>query len=187
MIIGLSGYAQSGKDTVANHLVEKHGFKRVAFADAIRESLYELNPIIASGMYEDDVKLVYLREVVDAMGWDEAKAYYPEVRRLLQVLGTEVGRSWNSDIWIDLAFNKFREDEDVVITDVRFKNEYHRIVELGGEVWRVSRTGVGAVNNHISENDLDNHVFKQVLHNDSDVYDLHSLVDYYLSINKRTA
>jgi dephospho-CoA kinase len=40
MIIGLTGYAQSGKDTVANILVENYGYQRVAFADPIRALLY---------------------------------------------------------------------------------------------------------------------------------------------------
>ena len=42
VIIGLSGYAQSGKDTVANILVQHYGYKRVAFADKIRECLFAL-------------------------------------------------------------------------------------------------------------------------------------------------
>jgi dephospho-CoA kinase len=44
MIIGISGYARSGKDTVANYLVEHHEFTRMAFADAMREALLRLNP-----------------------------------------------------------------------------------------------------------------------------------------------
>mgnify|MGYP006283771541 FL=1 len=43
MIIGLTGYAQSGKDTVASLLVEHYGYERVAFADKIRSFLYEMN------------------------------------------------------------------------------------------------------------------------------------------------
>jgi dephospho-CoA kinase len=46
MIIGLIGYAQSGKDTVANMLVDKFDFERRAFADRIREILYEMNPMV---------------------------------------------------------------------------------------------------------------------------------------------
>jgi hypothetical protein len=49
MIIGLSGYARSGKDTVAELLVLNYGFKRMAFADGIRESLIALNPILHDG------------------------------------------------------------------------------------------------------------------------------------------
>ena len=46
MIIGLSGYARSGKDAVAQVLVSEFGFKRVAFADPIRDLLYEMDPKI---------------------------------------------------------------------------------------------------------------------------------------------
>ena len=49
MIIGLSGYAQSGKDTVAKVLIEEYGFTRIAFADKIREFLYDLNPQVKVG------------------------------------------------------------------------------------------------------------------------------------------
>ncbi len=83
MIIGLSGYARSGKDTVAELLVLNYGFKRVAFADGIRDALIALNPILHDGHR--------LNEVVQMYGWDVAKAK-DEVRRLLQVMGTEVGR-----------------------------------------------------------------------------------------------
>ena len=56
MIIGLTGYAQSGKDTLANILVENYGYTRVAFADKIREFLYEVNPMVGcspSGYLQD--------------------------------------------------------------------------------------------------------------------------------------
>ena len=46
MIIGLSGYAQVGKDTVANILVEHYGYTRIGFADIIRKAAYILDPLI---------------------------------------------------------------------------------------------------------------------------------------------
>ena len=45
MIIGLAGYAGAGKDTVGNILIEKHNFRRIAFADKIRSFIYDINPI----------------------------------------------------------------------------------------------------------------------------------------------
>ena len=45
-IIGLSGFARSGKDEAAKVLVEEFGFKRVGFADKLREVLYALNPLV---------------------------------------------------------------------------------------------------------------------------------------------
>ena len=46
MIIGLSGYAQSGKDTIAEMLTMNYGFRRLAFADNIRKAIFKLNPIL---------------------------------------------------------------------------------------------------------------------------------------------
>jgi len=83
MIIGLSGRAGSGKDEVAKVLVDLYGYKRIAFADAIRDALYELNPLVS-----DRIRVA---DLVDEYGWDFAKKNF-EVRRLLQVFGTEVGR-----------------------------------------------------------------------------------------------
>ena len=36
MKIGLTGYSRVGKDIIANRLVEKHGFTRVAIGDYIK-------------------------------------------------------------------------------------------------------------------------------------------------------
>jgi dephospho-CoA kinase len=48
MIIGLSGYARSGKDTAADHLVNEYGFTRYSFAAPMKEAMYRLNPIVHS-------------------------------------------------------------------------------------------------------------------------------------------
>lgn len=164
MIIGLSGYARSGKDTVAELLVLNYGFKRMAFADGIREALTALNPILHDGHR--------LNELVGMYGWEVAKSK-DEVRRLLQIMGTEVGRKLiNEDVWVWLLFNKINTDERIVIPDVRFPNEAKMIEQQGGEVWRINRHNHSAVNDHISEHALDNHMFKRVVYNDGTLDDL---------------
>jgi len=164
VIIGLSGYARSGKDTVAELLVLNYGFKRLAFADGIREALLALNPILFDG--------TRLNELVGTHGWEVAKAK-DEVRRLLQVMGTEVGRKLiNEDVWVWLLFNKVNTDERIIIPDVRFPNEARMIEQQGGEVWRINRHNHSAVNNHISEHALDNHMFKRAVYNDGTLDDL---------------
>jgi len=48
-------------------------------------------------------------------------------RLLLQLLGTEAGRQiLHPDIWVNIAFNKIKLDENNIITDLRFINEYER-------------------------------------------------------------
>jgi len=168
MIIGLSGYAQSGKDTVAKFLVEKRGFKRVAFADPIRELLYELNPKVD---FEVDGGSWNIRYLVDNYGWDEAKQSL-EVRRLLQTLGLGARNIIDEDIWLIKALRTMSGDGNYVVTDVRFQNEAVVLRTSGAKIWRVERDGIIAVNEHISENDLDNWEFDAYIHNNFTKEDL---------------
>ena len=167
MIIGLSGYAQSGKDTVAEYLVKEYDYKSIAFADPIRNVLYSMNPLIGSNRLVD---------MVDEYGWDLTKQN-PEVRNLLQSLGFSARRVIDERVWIAAAFHEMtNRDANYVIADVRFYNEANMIHSEGGQVWRVNRPGVSAVNTHISETDLDRFEFDHVLNNDASVEALHFLV-----------
>ena len=175
-IIGLSGYARSGKDEAAKVLVKEFGFKRVAFADKLREFLYALNPMIDMNRRysptEPDGPPIYVQEVINKYTWDGYKEtpFGPEIRRLLQRLGTEAGRNtmWDS-IWIDAAFAPYKNgNHKIVVTDVRFPNEARAIQDMGGQIWRVKREGVGPANNHPSETSLDNWRFDGYLNNWSD-------------------
>jgi hypothetical protein len=164
MIIGLSGYAQSGKDTVAELLCLNYGFKRISFALPMRDAIYTLNPIVEGGNRVADL--------VDEYGWDIAKAV-PEVRRLLQVFGTEVGRKlFGETFWIDQAFKRAEEYQRVVFSDVRFPNEAKAIQQRSGDVWRINRHNHTAVNAHTSEHAMDNFMFKHVIYNDGTLDDL---------------
>jgi hypothetical protein len=175
MIVGLSGYARSGKDTVADILVEEAGFVRVAFADKLREAVYELNPIIG----DDTESYVYLQDVIDAWGWDGVKAtgFGPEVRRLLQRMGTEVGRNiLGENIWVNAAFFGLQPGKNYVFTDCRFQNEALAIRKYQGEIWRVTRPGVEPANDHISEIGLDNWPFNVIILNDDSIDSLREKV-----------
>jgi hypothetical protein len=179
MIIGLSGYAQSGKDTVAEYLVEHYGYRRVAFADPIRTALYRLNPKVTIA----DMVGVPLSTAVDGLGWENVKADSQDVRELLQRMGTEVGREmFGSDFWVHQAFtnNKVFSDDKVVFTDVRFQNEYDQIKSYYGKVWRVERLGVGPANNHLSEHQLNNASFDGIITNNSTKDDLYETLDYLM-------
>jgi hypothetical protein len=167
MIIGLSGYAQSGKDTVADILTAKYGYKRVAFADPIRKLLYELNPHLS--------KHHSLQEFVDEYGWDIAKKT-SEVRSLLQNLGVAARKVIGESVWVDAAFHQMNGSCNYVITDVRFENEADKVREFGGEVWRVKRPGVEAVNGHISEHALDGYKVDRILSNGGTLEELAFLV-----------
>jgi hypothetical protein len=176
MIIGLSGYARSGKDTVAEHLVLNHGFIQKSFAVPMKEAMYILNPIVSN----DSVGVFRYRGLVDAYGLDKVKEDYPEVRRLLQVFGTEVGRDmFGLNFWVDLVLKDLKSG-NTVISDVRFKNEADSIKSAGGQVWRINRNGVGPVTDHSSETDLDDYKFNHIIDNDFSLLDLNNVVDMLL-------
>lgn len=186
IVVGLSGYARSGKDTVANVLVEHYGFKRFAFADKLRECVYALNPIVRGeeprpieeweGLSDEipyRIRFSRVKEVIDEYGWDGYKEtiYGPEIRELLQRMGTEVGRDIiGEDTWVKGLDS---ETGRIVVTDMRFPNEYDRVVANKGQPWRIERPGVGAVNRHISETALDEGFdFWNTIHNDGTLEEL---------------
>jgi len=148
-LIGFTGFAQSGKDTAAGFLVER-GFKRYAFADVLRWSLYELNPII--GIDESD-GFWRVQNIVDSIGWDRAKVEYTEIRQLLQRFGTEVGRTiYGENFWVEMVMSRLNEKGSYVITDARFPNEVKAIHDRGGKVFRIDRYDGKPANAHASEN-----------------------------------
>lgn len=177
MIIGLSGYARTGKDTVANYLVDNYGFTKVSFAQPMRDALYALNPRVNFSEYDE---MQRLRDVIDAHGWDNYKEteYGTEIRELMQRLGTEVGREqFGQNFWVDQAMKLVAQHDKVVLSDVRFPNEQEAIRNAGGLVWRIHREGVQAANGHASETALDNVHPDLNLMNNEDVESLHRTID----------
>jgi len=169
MIIGLSGYARSGKDEVANILIEEFSFTRVAFADPIKELLLEIDPLVKDGFR--------VKNVVKAYGWDQAKVVFPEVRTLLQTLGVGARKTFGENFWVHQAMNSMASAHpNIVVTDVRFTNEANTLKINGGQLWRINRPGVTAVNDHISEHDLDKYSMDKTLENEGTLDDLRQLV-----------
>jgi hypothetical protein len=140
MIIGLTGLAQAGKDTAAKYLVENYGFTRRAFADKLKQFCYFINP--------------ELREAVDSVGWESAKRI-PVFRRFLQDVGHNARVIFGDDFWVDQILSKTDsediEDQNIVITDMRYANEFNRVNWFEGWTIRVNRPGLELVNNHVTE------------------------------------
>lgn len=140
LIIALTGEARAGKDTVADRLVSKHGFTRIALADEVRRAALAIDPWITIDEQERRTHglttgplPVRLSAVVDMLGWDEAKKIR-EVRRTLQRVGTEGGwQIHGEDLWTTLADRKIAaldEITPVVITDARMPHEQPWIDEI---------------------------------------------------------
>ncbi|AFO10928.1 deoxynucleoside monophosphate kinase [Streptomyces phage R4] len=175
LIVGLSGYSRSGKNSAAEALVQ-YGWKQAAFADKLREFLLAVDPVIP-GPY--GAGLLRLSVLIKDVGWEYAKDHYPEVRALLQRTGTEAGRKLlGSDVWVNALLAEFSDVPALVVTDVRFPNEAQAVADRGGVLIRVRRPGVGPAKDrvgrvHESEVALDGWAFDHTLINDGSVRDLH--------------
>lgn len=167
-IIGLTGYAQSGKDSVADVLMGR-GYTRFAFGDVLKAVAYGADPFVQL----DDGTFTRLHCVVDEGGWDAAKQN-SDVRRFLQRLGTEGGRAHLGErVWVEAVMRQvLGAQSPVVISDVRFPNEVAAVKALGGLVARVERPGVGAVNGHSSDAHIGTLAADLVIGNDGTLSDL---------------
>lgn len=177
VIIGLAGFARSGKDTAAEYLVRHYGFRRYALADAVREALYALDPLVRLNTYGSELadgrQLVgtqQLRYLVDTVGWEEAKRHQM-VRELLQRMGTEAGRELlGEDCWLRLLAQRIHPSERVVVSDIRFENEarfVHRADADRALVVALRRPGCGPANAHLSERGIASQEIDFYLDNDA--------------------
>lgn len=171
-LIGISGWINSGKGAVGD-ILEEQGFAVTHLADPLREFISIVNPLVHSRPARR------WNEVIEEVGYRAAKDQFPEVRRLMQSIGTDAGRSYlDPDLWIDPTRRNVSElwgatDKGVVIPDVRLKNEASFIQEgWAGLVIRVERPGLEELTGHESEHDLDDWPFDHVFLNDGTLDDL---------------
>ena len=70
------------------------------------------------------------------------------------------------------------KDNNIIITDLRFKHEYNMLKEKGAFLIKVTRNSLQSTSNHISEVDLDNleeDAFDFIIENDSSKEDLEDM------------
>lgn len=137
-IVGICGYARSGKDTAARGLVDQ-GWRRVAFADPLKQD-------VLSMLVEASKHGGLPRHQWPQWSWFQD----PEKKELIRPLLVEYGRAMrmvDNDYWIKRATKTYvRGCGCFVITDVRYVNEASWIRSRGGCVLQVVRPGVGPAN-----------------------------------------
>ena len=140
-IIGIVGLIGSGKDTIADYLVNFHGYRRDSFANTLKDAVSTIFGWDRDLLEGRTTTARQWREQVDE--WWSQRLNIPNLtpRYVLQQWGTEVIRkSFHDDTWIASLENKIRKSNDnSVITDCRFPNEVKMIKDLGGKVLRVKR------------------------------------------------
>lgn len=145
-VIGLVGFPGSGKDTLAEQLVSRGDWKRVAFADALKDAFLLARPWRT---VDGEVVPVSTREELE--DWKRGS---DEARRALQDYGMFF-RNINPYIWVfaagDTISGYLKDGFNVIVTDIRFENEANQIREVDGQIVHLQREGHGAVNDHVSE------------------------------------
>lgn len=203
-VIGLTGVAKSGKDTVAEVILHRYTGKRVirqGFADALKLSagrLFYPNCTPEIGIdFCNWLKGENIRVQIVEEHEDPHSLVMPEIvsdisgRQFLQRYGTEAHRDvFGKDFWLDavlpltpVTFGEGgskeidRDDCDVlVIPDVRFENEAKRVLYCGGEIWLVRRPGVAPVEDHASENGVPLGCITKIIANTGTLDDLERVV-----------
>lgn len=183
MLIGLTGRAGSGKNTVSKILekqIERSGgpvVVEIAFAEPLKrfcKDVYDWTEDHVNGHLKEVEDKRYPRPV-SYLRWYELpygllykllkkKEYLPRgphfltPRYALQQLGTEWGRNCFSRTWITYAQRKWRgwlqHGYVVAVTDLRFLNEADAISEDSGWIWKIYRSTSSTAATHASETEL---------------------------------
>ncbi len=178
-VIGLTGAAGSGKDTVRG-MLEAHGYIGIAFADPMRAMLAEL--LEHAGLPE--AWLTDRQRKEEPIPW-LGLSY----RQMAQTLGTEWGRALHPDFWLRIAsmrMGSYGEGARFVISDVRFANEAKLVRDLGGVIWRIVRPGIKAVRAHVSETELGSIEVDVLVNNHGTIAQLQVEVDWALRVSQFT-
>jgi dephospho-CoA kinase len=185
-VICLTGVKRSGKDTVAEYLCQKYGYKNIKISAPLKESLKVL-----FGFTEEELE-------------GESKDKNHEIwdvtpRKVMQFFGTEVMQYKLNDImpwcgrcfWIDRLIREnidpLGADERVVISDMRFMHEYEKLVSLSCEkvFWRIERDVNGEhrkeVNTeHSSESELVRIPVNNIVKNTGTIDELYKTIERIL-------
>jgi len=191
-IIGLTGKKGSGKDTLANYLIKKYNYTRLAFADPLKDSC----------------KIIFglTNEQVHGNKKEEIDPYWNITpRKILQFVGTELYRekigellpNVGKNIWVNVIDRKLQEnlENKYVITDIRFQNELDLVKKYNGKIIKINREknqkqeyirSANAVqqehvpveyDQHVSENYIDDLKSDYIIYNNSSIPELYELFE----------
>lgn len=133
--VAFVGAMFSGKTSAAKVLVKEQGFVCLSFADPVK--------IVAAQMLEQLNAYLMVYDV-SSQKWTydtiQERKGEPQIRKLLQLVGTELGRELYGDtVWIDLLMKNAKNLPRVVVDDARFPNEIEALRSEGFKIVRIMR------------------------------------------------
>lgn len=191
-LIGLAGHKQSGKDTVAGHLVQQYGYTKLAFADPLKEALQALFGFTKEQLYDpvlkeqvDPMTGIVPREAMQQFGTDCIRNFLPSLPAFRH-LGS-------STFAMKLRREVLNRAGPIVVSDVRFPDEVKILQELGGVILQIHRSQPSKSNNnnekkthdstlqHESETYISSLKADGIIHNDSSFEALFCQVDRWMT------
>lgn len=164
VVIGLNGPAGAGKSFCAEILTRRFGFKRVKFADPLKNMVRELLRTMGATSLE-------IERYIEGDLKEEPTHYFSgsSPRDVMQGLG-EWGRSLDPDFWVTPAIVRVqghkRSGHSVVIDDCRYENEASALLRVGASVAVVEgRRSLNVYSDHLSEKPLPPYLVTDVLDN----------------------
>lgn len=166
-LIGITGLAETGKDTLANYIVNQYGAIKRSVAYPIKGILNQIFGFPASAWDDRDWKERPLPMI----------GHSPRV--LAQSLGTEWGRAINEDLWIGKVIAHWRQNDCrlMVVPDIRFDNEAVYLLRSGGMMIRVTRQDAKPVAPHQSEQGVNDQLVHIEIPNDGTIKELFEAFD----------
>lgn len=164
MIIGVSGKAGSGKDTLADYLVKYHGFHKLRFAARIKKISADLTGTSLEDNYNK-------KSIIPKISYGKTEGW--DLGKYQQKIGGSFRKSIVEDIWIRCLKQEISKYKKVVVCDMRFKNEAKELQKMKGCVlirlerdFKFRKEFLGSRDpEDISETDLDDFEFKHVIEN----------------------
>lgn len=170
-IVAILGNGRAGKDTIADYLVQHHGFVKIALADPMKRFCREVFDFSTEQLYgneRDKPDPRYPRPPYRVGSHPDTEVMvtpYLTPRYALQTLGTEWGRDCFDNVWINYAirvanmvikghhYDAVRGVSGapiygrqpvggVVFSDLRFLNEVSAMSRAGAILARVRRLGL---------------------------------------------
>lgn len=187
-IVGIAGPAGSGKDTMASvfNARAEGALHVVSFADAIKKGCASLLGIDEQYFYDAKHKEALLPDFL----------FSP--REFMQVVGTEVCRTFDPDIWVKLLDKTIAAKQastganyaGSIIPDVRFENEAQYVRERGTLVFIDREVPPVGIEGHASEKGLVPKAGDIVVSNKGTLQDFFTIIEdtyeliFILSVNK---
>ena len=176
-IIGITGYKNSGKDTIAKYYIS-NGYYKLSFADPIKEACKCIFSFTDEQLHNYEFK-----EKIDEY-WKHSP------REIFQKVGTELFRNTlphlcdniNDDIWIKsiekriIKLNKENNITKFVIPDIRFINEADFIKKYNGKIILIKRFNKTS-DTHVSEKNIDLIKYDYIVENTNTINNLYKKIN----------